>query len=568
MDCTKLYFGTGYYDERNPRSRAKEDIALMKAAGINLIRIGAAAWPYWEPEEGVYDFTPLHRVLACAQGCGMAVIVEIPENILPAWLVSGHPEILADGSVQYENRAYVQALTRLVQELTAQCRPYSCVIGYRMQDGCDAESHAALCTMVREIVGADRLLVGCCGMKAQGNPDGITDKADRLDIAGCEVYHPAGLRNTGREISFMGDFARGLKKRSYLVLETQSQGQTGQLPYPGQLRLAAFHHIAQGAAGVIYDDWLSERSGDRKGVLGHSMMPGEIYRECAVTGAEFARLSDKLSGMKKQNRVAIMVSTESAKRARWAENSAMGYWEYFSWVYDSLSKLNIEVDVIPDTRRDFTGYELLIVPCLYCAEDNLIWAIRDFVSGGGNLIATFRSFFADENGTVRAEPQPYGMTEVFGAGYESYTVPQETSLPEYAADVSEWMELLSVEGGQTVAKYKGPAWSGTPAAVSHRFGKGNAAYIGCYSEEGLEPILLRLLTSWHIPVPEIAWPVVIRRGISKEGRPITFVLHYSSTSRVIPSPTAGTELLSGRSLEEGAPLELKAWDVKILEGNV
>ena len=59
-----------------------------------------------------------------------------------------------------------------------------------------------------------------------------------------------------------------------------------------------------------------------------------------------------------------------------------------------------------------------------------------------------------------------------------------------------------------------------------------------------------------------------KRAISREGKPMTFLLHYSPACRVIPSPATGTELFSGRHMDEGEPLELKGWDVKILEGDL
>ena len=65
-----------------------------------------------------------------------------------------------------------------------------------------------------------------------------------LDVVGIDVYHPTQDRLTGCEISFCGDIARSIKGRSYLVLETQAQGSPEWLPYPGQLRLQAFSHLA------------------------------------------------------------------------------------------------------------------------------------------------------------------------------------------------------------------------------------------------------------------------------------------------------------------------------------
>ena len=78
--------------------------------------------------------------------------------------------------------------------------------------------------------------------------------AKALDIAGIDIYHPTQDQLTGTEISFGGDVTRSMKVdgsnrgKSYLVLETEAQGFPQWVPYPGQLRLQAFSHLASGAA--------------------------------------------------------------------------------------------------------------------------------------------------------------------------------------------------------------------------------------------------------------------------------------------------------------------------------
>ena len=77
--------------------------------------------------------------------------------------------------------------------------------------------------------------------------------ADAVTLAGVDIYHPGEDRLTGHEIGFGGDISRSLKGGApYLVVETQAQGQMGWLPYPGQLRLQAYSHLASGAMGVMY----------------------------------------------------------------------------------------------------------------------------------------------------------------------------------------------------------------------------------------------------------------------------------------------------------------------------
>ena len=77
-----------------------------------------------------------------------------------------------------------------------------------------------------------------------------------VDIAGVDIYHPTQSALTGKEIAFGGDMTRSIKGgANYLVLETQAQGQPAWLPYPGQLRLQAFSHLASGAQMVEYWHW-------------------------------------------------------------------------------------------------------------------------------------------------------------------------------------------------------------------------------------------------------------------------------------------------------------------------
>ena len=58
----KLYYGAAYYDEYMPKERLEKDVAMMKKAGINLVRIGESTWSTYEPQEGRFDFSHLEHV--------------------------------------------------------------------------------------------------------------------------------------------------------------------------------------------------------------------------------------------------------------------------------------------------------------------------------------------------------------------------------------------------------------------------------------------------------------------------------------------------------------------------
>lgn len=409
--------------------------------------------------------------------------------------------------------------------------------------------------------------------------------AEAVTIAGCDIYHKSEQYLTGAEIAFGGAIARGLKKDNYLVLETQAQGNFGWLPYPGQLRLQAFSHLAGGADGIEYWHWHSIHNAIEsywKGVLSHDLTPGETYREAAAIGQDFQRLSPRLIHLKKQNRAAVMVSSRSQSGFQWfptcqqGETPERNYSDYLRWICDSLYRLNVEYDVISDEERDFSAYDLLVLPCLYAASNELLSAVAEYVKKGGHLLASFRTGFADELLKIHQGTQPYGLTECLGVHYDRFTKPGGASLTADAFSLPEhsrcldWIELLELNGAQAVCSYQHPAWDGIPAVTLNRFGEGRSAYLGCYFEpECLDALLEYLLPVLGIAVPELRFPLIRRSGTNQFGRQIDYYFNYSDqTQSVSCAHPAGKSLLDEQVLEQGAPFDLPPWGVRILESHV
>jgi beta-galactosidase GanA len=88
------YFGAAYYPEAWPLTQIDADIALMKKAGMNVMRIGEFAWSTMEPQEGQYQFEWLHAVVDKLGQAGIATILGTPTATPPAWLTSRYPEVL------------------------------------------------------------------------------------------------------------------------------------------------------------------------------------------------------------------------------------------------------------------------------------------------------------------------------------------------------------------------------------------------------------------------------------------------------------------------------------------
>ncbi|WP_329090282.1 beta-galactosidase [Streptosporangium sp. NBC_01469] len=95
-----LCYGGDYNPEQWPEEVWKEDVALMRRAGVNLVSVGVFSWARLEPSPGVHDLGWLDRVLDLLHDGGIAVNLATPTASPPPWFGLAHPDALtvtADG---------------------------------------------------------------------------------------------------------------------------------------------------------------------------------------------------------------------------------------------------------------------------------------------------------------------------------------------------------------------------------------------------------------------------------------------------------------------------------------
>ena len=83
----ELLYGAAYYDEYMPYERLEKDVAMMKKAGINTVRIAESTWSTCEPQEGVFDFSHVIRVMDAMEEAEINVIIGTPTYAVPTWMV-------------------------------------------------------------------------------------------------------------------------------------------------------------------------------------------------------------------------------------------------------------------------------------------------------------------------------------------------------------------------------------------------------------------------------------------------------------------------------------------------
>ncbi|WP_329478540.1 beta-galactosidase [Kribbella sp. NBC_01484] len=97
---TRLWYGGDYNPEQWDPAVWKEDVDLMRQAGVNLVTVGVFSWSSLEPSPGRYEFGWLDRVLDSLHDGGVSVDLATPTASPPPWFSRLHPEALpvtADG---------------------------------------------------------------------------------------------------------------------------------------------------------------------------------------------------------------------------------------------------------------------------------------------------------------------------------------------------------------------------------------------------------------------------------------------------------------------------------------
>ena len=141
----QLLYGAAYYDEYMPYERLDKDIQMMKEAGINVVRIAESTWSTVEPQDGVFDFTHIDRVLNAMHKAGIHVIVGTPTYAIPTWLVRKYPDVLVvtpQGQRQYgvrqnmdiTNKHFLTHAERVIRKILEHVKGHPAIIGYQVDN--------------------------------------------------------------------------------------------------------------------------------------------------------------------------------------------------------------------------------------------------------------------------------------------------------------------------------------------------------------------------------------------------------------------------------------------------
>jgi beta-galactosidase len=141
-----ILYGAAYYHEYMPYDRLDKDVAMMKAAGIGVVRMGESTWSLWEPADGRFEYAWMDRVVDAMGKAGIKVIMGTPTYSIPTWMWHEHPEVLArpmgGAEVGYgmrqnmdtDNPTFRRYAKRVVTNLVSHYKDNPAVIGWQIDN--------------------------------------------------------------------------------------------------------------------------------------------------------------------------------------------------------------------------------------------------------------------------------------------------------------------------------------------------------------------------------------------------------------------------------------------------
>ncbi len=683
LNFPTVLYGAAYYNEYTPQdapnaqaAQLGKDVALMKTAGLNVVRMGESTWSLWEPEDGQFDYVWMDRIVDAMGKAGIKVILGTPTYSIPAWMAHQHPEILARYADNRENSygmrqnmdtdapAYRFYAERLIRHIVAHYKDNPTVIGWQLdnetssynaanpdvfigfqhylekkfvtpealskawflnywgenlhtwedlpiRDGAQSTGYKLEWTrwsqmrvtdflhwqavLVRECAGRSQFVTTDYGgmMKHDVNEEAI---ASFLDIPADNIYHGTQDHYDGSQQSIQGDFTRSIGHGNFLVTETNAQtigwsSASQYPPYDGQMREDVYTHLANGANMVEYWHWASIAANQEtywKGVLSHDLEPNRPYAEVSRTAHELEKIGTHLVGLQIHNQVAILWSRDSANAigfmpftstasVPWEPGQATaGYDSLVKQMHKSLYDLNVGSDFVFPETADYSQYKLLIVPALYIADDALLQKISNYVKGGGHVVMTFKSGFANENSAVRWVRAPGPLRDAAGFSYQEFSnLEKPLALKDdpfhvgAANQVSHWAEFLMPDHAKVIATYDHPFFGKWPAITKNEFGAGTLLYEGTYLSDSLQTAVLKgELEKIGIGGPDQQLPaaVHVQHGVSRLGKRLHYYFNYSGAEVKIGYVYGpGTDLLDGKAVASAAEVTLGPWDLAIIE---
>jgi beta-galactosidase len=309
---------------------------------------------------------------------------------------------------------------------------------------------------------------------------------------------------------------------------------------PGQMAAWSKQAVARGADGILFFQWRQSIAGAEKfhsGMVPHAGTDTRVWREICELGADLAGLGD-IEGSRVDARVAMVFEWDSWRSLeQQAVPTRLSYVEQvFAW-YSPLFERNVLTDFVR-ADADLSGYDVVIVPSLFCATPAALENLAAYADRDGHLLVTFQTGIVDERMQITSGGYLGALRAALGASIEEFAplappdpdqrgagTPPTVSLEgEIAGTGTLWTEKVHATDSQVISRFSSGMLAGSPAITRRK----NAWYVATQPEAALVGGLLdEVLASAGVATDA---PGTIERV--RRGRYSFAIDHASQTAQV------------------------------------
>lgn len=367
-------------------------------------------------------------------------------------------------------------------------------------------------------------------------------------------------------IAMSNDFFRPLKGM-YGVMELQpgqvNWGSINPQPLPGAMRMWLWHVFAGGSKFTCTYRY-------RAPLYGYEQYHYGIVGPDGVTqttgGKEFSQFINEINILRKhynpkkstpdvynKRKTGILFNADNVMGINL--NKQTREWQtesHFLKYYKAVKSFGAPVDFVRDTTN-FAKYPVLIVPAYQMIDEQMINKLSTYAKNGGHLVLSCRSGIQNRKGHLWEAKFYQPMWNLIGSEIESYDLlmphaPGKIKFNNQDFEWTSWGDLLKPFKDTSVwGHYNSEFYSGTPAIISRKLGKGTVTYIGVDSKTGdLEKqVLTQLYKQQQIAIENYPEGVMVeyRDGfgiaVNYSNKPYQMQLP-NNTEILIGSPTLNT----------------------------
>jgi len=434
-----------------------------------------------------------------------------------------------------------------------------------------------------------RAVITTNGMGPLYPPINYYDLFGLLDVAADDLYFDIATQD-GNAMAM--DLHRNIKPgQSFWINETGSGALShDKVPTHGQVRAWGYAALARGCESYCFFRWrtcLSGQEQELQGVIEYSGRPRLRYAAVQDLYREWARLEPQLTALPLPTAEVTMLLDYDVLWGYQASrvDSHVHYTQLFQQVYRAFYQRNVPVDILPP-ERDFSHYQLLVLPSLMMVDEALAARLRAFVEHGGTILSMPQLACRDRNDNYLPDCAPVGLRELFGLRVEGGMYLRNHTGPDQALWVPEarfadetprvringpdgetigtvrsWMEDVEIEDAEELGSFLDNDFAGRPFLIARQRQAGSTLYCAAYPDPALmEAIVAEALSRTQIaPPPRLPEYVeIVTRG------DVTFLINHRKETITIPVE-AGEALLGDY---HGGQVTLGAYDVCLLRNAV